>query len=315
MTTTSTLVATPSATSTRRPARRSTLTRRRQRVGWLFVAPFALVFVTFLIVPLAYAFWLSLHTKSLAFGTRLTWLDNYTKAFTDPAFLSGVRRVLLFAVVMVPVQLGIALVVALVLDTLTSRLAAFSRLMVFLPYAVPAVIGALMWGFLYSPNFGPVTSIARFFGTGAPNLLDSDSIFWSLVNVVSWQWVGYYMVIIYSALQGVNPQIYEAARLDGANGWQTALRIKVPMISSTLVLITVFSLIGTLQFFNEPTVLGTIAPGAIPPDYTPNMYSFAQAFSYSSFNYASAISFALGVVVFIGSYTFLFVARKRSGLK
>jgi multiple sugar transport system permease protein len=315
MTTTQTVAATTNATGSRDRPRRSTLTRRRQRFGWLFVAPFALVFITFLIVPLAYALWLSLHTKSLAFGTRLTWFDNYDKAFTDPSFLTGVRRVLAFAIVMVPIQLGIALVIALVLDTLTTRLAAFSRLLVFLPYAVPAVIGALMWGFLYSPSFGPVTQIAQTLGTGAPNLLDSDSIFWSLVNVVTWQWVGYYMIIIYSALQGVDPQLYEAARLDGASGWQTALRIKVPMISSTLVFITVFSLIGTLQFFNEPSILGTLAPGAIPPDYTPNMYSFAQAFSYSAFNYASAISFALGVVVFVGSYTFLFVTRKRSGLQ
>ena len=293
----------------------TTLTRRRQRFGWLFVAPFALVFVTFLIVPLAYAFWLSLHTKSLAFGTKLTWFDNYTKAFTDPSFVDGVRRVLAFAIVMVPIQLILALVVALVLDTLTTRLAAFSRLFVFLPYAVPAVIGALMWGFLYSPSFGPVTQIGQALGTGAPNLLDAGSIFWSLVNVVTWQWVGYYMIIIYSALQGVDPQIYEAARLDGASGWQTAIRVKVPMISSTLVLITVFSLIGTLQFFNEPSILQTLAPGAIRPDYTPNMYSFTQAFSYSAFNYASAISFALGLVVFLGSYTFLFVTRKRSGLQ
>jgi multiple sugar transport system permease protein len=315
MTTSQSVVVTARATGNRGRVRRSTMFRRRQRFGWLFVAPFALVFVTFLIVPLAYALWLSLHTKSLAFGTRLTWFDNYTKAFQDPSFLTGVRRVLAFAVVMVPIQLGIALLVALVLDTLTTRLAAFSRLFVFLPYAVPAVIGALMWGFLYSPSFGPVTQIGQVLGTGAPNLLDSNSIFWSLVNVVTWQWVGYYMIIIYSALKGVDPQLYEAARLDGASGWQTAVRIKVPVISSTLVFITVFSLIGTLQFFNEPFILGGIAPGAIPPDYTPNMYSFAQAFSYSAFNYASAISFALGVVVFVGSYIFLFAARKRSGLK
>src|SRR5688572_11767113 len=162
----SVVVATTSATGNRGRVRRSTMFRRRQRFGWLFVAPFALVFVAFLIVPLAYALWLSLHTKSLAFGTRLTWFDNYTKAFADPSFLTGVRRVVAFAVVMVPIQLGIALVVALVLDTLTTRLAAFSRLFVFLPYAVPAVIGALMWGFLYSPSFGPVTQL---FGTAAPN--------------------------------------------------------------------------------------------------------------------------------------------------
>ncbi|MCM0618786.1 carbohydrate ABC transporter permease [Nocardioides bruguierae] len=292
----------------------SVLTRRRQRTGWLFIAPFALVFTTFLVVPLGYAFWLSLHTKSLAFGTRFSGLENYTKAFTDPAFLEGVRRVLAFALVMVPLQLGIALVVALVLDSLTTRLAAVSRLLVFVPYAVPAVIGAMMWGFLYSPDFGPFTQLSELLGLPAPDLLDHGSIFSSLVNIVTWQWVGYYMVIIYSALQGIDQEIYEAAQLDGANGLQTALRVKVPMIASTMVLITVFSLIGTLQFFNEPTILQAVAPGAITPDYTPNMYAYAQAFSYSAFNYASAISFSLGLVTFLGSYVFLFLTRKRNGL-
>ncbi|MDQ1287797.1 MAG: multiple sugar transport system permease protein [Actinomycetota bacterium] len=299
---------------TLRPERPGSLHRRRQRVGWLFVAPFTAVFIAFLIVPLGYAFWLSLHTKSLAFGTSFTWFENYAKVLDDPAFVRGVVRVAAFAVVMVPLQILLALSVALVLDTLTTRLAAFSRLMIFVPYAVPAVIGAMMWGFLYSPNFSPANGLFEFFGAQAPNFLGSDSIFWSLVNVVTWQWVGYYMIIIYSALQGVDPEIYEAARLDGAGGWQTAIRIKTPIISSTLVLITVFSLIGTLQFFNEPQVLQAVAPSVLIPEYTPNMYSFAQAFSYSAFNYASAISFSLGVVVFIGSYLFLFLTRKRSGL-
>lgn len=312
MTTTTPPDLTTAGAGARGRARPALLIRRRQRVGWLFILPFALIFALFLIVPLIYAFWLSLHTQSLVFGSHFNWFSNYATAFTDPDFLAGVRRVILFAVVMVPIQLGVALVVALVLDSVTTRLAAFSRLMVFLPYAVPAVIGTLMWGFLYSPDFGPLTGL---FGTHAPNLLGTNLVFWGLVNVVTWQWVGYYMIIIYSALQGVDPEIYEAARLDGANGWQTAVRIKVPMISSTLVLITMFSIIGTLQFFTEPEVLQALAPDAIGPAYTPNMDSFTQAFSYSAFNYASAISFALGVVVFVGSYLFLFLTRKRSGLR
>jgi ABC-type sugar transport system permease subunit len=297
-----------------RTERRGLLVRRRQRVGLLFVAPFTAVFIAFLIIPLGYAFWLSLHTRSLAFGTSFTWFQNYSKVLDDPAFVRGVVRVASFAVVMVPIQILLALSVALVLDTLTTRLAAFSRLMIFVPYAVPAVIGAMMWGFLYSPNFSPANGLFELFGVQAPNFLGENAIFWSLVNVVTWQWVGYYMIIIYSALQGIDPEIYEAARLDGAGGWQTASRIKTPMISSTLVLITVFSLIGTLQFFNEPQVLQAVTPSVLTPEYTPNMYSFAQAFSYSAFNYASAISFSLGVVVFVGSYLFMYLTRKRSGL-
>jgi multiple sugar transport system permease protein len=103
--------------------------------------------------------------------------------------------------------------------------------------------------------------------------------------------------------------------MDGANGFQIALRIKVPMIASALVLILVFAIIGTLQFFTEPQVLRGVAAGSIDASFTPNLYAYTLAFSYSQFNYASAISFALGLVVFIGSYLFLFLSRKRSGLQ
>ena len=153
------------------------------------------------------------------------------------------------------------------------------------------------------------------FGATAPSFLDQSSIFGSLVNIVTWQWSGYYMIIIYAALRGIDPSIYEAARIDGANAFQTALRIKVPMISSSMVMVLIFAMIGTLQFFTEPQVLRGVAQGAIPISYTPNMYAYSLAFSYSQFNYASAISFALGIIVFIGSYVFLFLTRKQSGLK
>jgi multiple sugar transport system permease protein len=89
----------------------------------------------------------------------------------------------------------------------------------------------------------------------------------------------------------------------------------VPMISSSMVMIVVFALIGTLQFFTEPQVLRSSAMGAIPTDYTPNMYAFATAFNYSQFNYASTLAFSLGFLVFVGSYVFLFLTRKQSGLK
>lgn len=293
----------------------SSIETNRQRWGWLFVAPFTVIFLTFLVAPIAYAFWMSLRSKTLATGDRFVGLGNYAKAFTDPLFLHGLVRVALYAIVMVPVQIVVALVAALVLDTLTTRLSKLSRLMIFVPYAVPAMIGALMWGFLYSPRFGPANDILGLVGLHAPNFLAQNMIFTSLVNIVTWQWSGYYMVVIYAALRSVDPSIYEAARIDGASGWQVSTRIKVPMISSSMVMVIVFSLIGTLQFFTEPQVLRSIAQGAIPPDYTPNMYAYSLAFSYSQFNYASTIAFALGGVVFIGSYFFLFLTRKQSGLQ
>lgn len=288
--------------------------RNRQRWGWIFLTPFAVVFLVLLVAPLAYAFWMSLHTNTLAAGESFTGLANYQRAFTDPLFLGGLRRVALFVLVMVPIQLGVALAAALVLDTLTTRLSRFSRLMIFVPYAVPGMIGALMWGFLYSPRFGPATDIFGLFGAAPPSFLAPGTVFYSLVNIVTWQWSGYYMIIIYAALRGIDPAVYEAARIDGANGRQIALRIKVPMISAALVMVVIFALIGTLQFFTEPSILRNVAAGAIPVDYTPNMYAHGLAFSYQQFNYASTISFALGVIVFAFSYLFLFLTRKKSGL-
>ena len=296
-----------------RPATRKRTARERQhsRTGWLFVAPFGVVFVVFLVTPLVYAFYLSLFSKGLATGTAFAGVNNYIRAFTDPSFLKGVWFVVRFSIVLIPVQMLVSLAAALVLDNLTNRFARFARLMIFLPYAVPAVIGALMWGFLYSPSFGPLEQL---FGADAPFLLSPDNIFYGLMNVVTWQWAGYYMIIIYAALRGIDPTIYEAAKIDGANSWQVALRIKIPMVRSALVLILVFALIGTLQFFTEPQVLGPVANGTITPDFTPNIYAFNLAFKYAQFNYASAISFSLGAIVFVGVYIFLFVTRKRGSV-
>jgi multiple sugar transport system permease protein len=280
-------------------------------VGWLFVAPFGIVFLVFLVAPLVYAFWLSLFSKGLATGTTFTGLGNYAKAFTDPTFLSGALFVVVFSAVLIPLQMLVSLSAALVLDALTTKLSRFSRLMIFVPYAVPAVIGALMWGFLYSPGFGPLAQLFAVFHASAPNLLSSGNVFGALLNVVTWQWAGYYMIIIYAALQGIDNSIYEAARIDGANQWQIALRVKVPMVGSAMVLILVFALIGTLQFFTEPQILSTSSNGAITPTFTPNMYAYNLAFANSQINYASAISFALGLIVFIGVYIFLFATRRK----
>ena len=292
-------------------AARGRVRLREHLLGWLFVGPFALVFLAFLIAPLAYAAYLSLFQRKLIGGTSFVLFDNYLKAFTDPSFLSGTWFVIRFSLVAIPLQIGIALALALILDAVTSLFARFARLMIFLPYAIPTVIGAIMWGFLYSKSFGPLADVFGLFGAAAPDLLSSNNIFYGLVNIVTWQWVGYYMIILYAALQGIDPSLYEAARIDGAGRWQIAFRIKIPLISPAILLILVFSLIGTLQFFNEPQILRPLAAGAIGPDFTPNMYAYQQAFGLANINYGSAISFALGGVVFVGVYAFLFFTRKR----
>ncbi|WEV64190.1 sugar ABC transporter permease [Bifidobacterium sp. ESL0732] len=294
---------------------KSLSTTRANRWGWIFTAPFGIVFILFLVVPLVYAFFVSLYSYTQVRGTIFTGLANYKRVFTDPIFLNGLKLVVLYTIVMVPIQLLFALLLALVLDTMKSKFASVSRLLYFLPYAIPVVIGALMWGFLYSKDMGPFTSLFQLFGMKAPDFLAPGSIFGSLVNMVTWQWTGYYMVILYSALQSIPTDLYESARIDGASEVKIALKIKVPMITSSMVMVTIFALIGTLQFYTEPMVLRNNANSAIPPEYTPNMYAQALEFNYNQMNYAATVSFALGLLVVIFSVVFMVLTRKQSGLE
>jgi multiple sugar transport system permease protein len=306
-------------TPTRRPAatpRPVGRAPRRRHVtdhpvaGALFVLPFLLVVIGFLVVPLGYAFWLSLSSKSLALGARFTGLDNYTRALTDPMLLDGLLRVVVFGAVQIPLMLGIALAAALVLDAVSTRFAVAFRLVAFMPYAVPAVLGALMWGFLYSRTFGPFADLPTLFGGDPVDFFSSSLLLVSLGNIVTWAWTGYNMIILYSALQGVPREMYEAARVDGASQVQIALRVKVPAIRQAISLAAVFAVIGTMQFFVEPYVMSRFAP-QISAGYTPNLYAYNQAFAYSDFHYSAAISFALGFVVFVAAYTFVLVSRRR----
>ncbi|GAB2794909.1 carbohydrate ABC transporter permease [Amycolatopsis magusensis] len=292
------------------------MTRRRLTdhpvAGILFVLPFFLVVVVFLVVPLGYAFWLSLSSKSLALGTRFTGFDNYVRAFTDPMLLDGFLRVVVFGAVQIPVMLGIALVGALALDAITTRFAVAFRLIAFMPYAVPAVLGALMWGFLYSRTFGPFADLPTVFGGAPVDFFSAGLLLASLGNIVTWAWTGYNMIVLYSALQGVPRELYEAALIDGASQIQLAWRIKVPAIKQAIALATVFTVIGTMQFFVEPYVMSRFAP-QISAGYTPNLYAYNQAFAYSDFHYSATISFTLGFVVFVAAYAFVLVSRRRRG--
>ena len=294
----------PSATAgTRRTAK-----FKEAATGWLFALPFTVLLIAFLLLPMAYALKISLYRSTLIEGEVFAWFDNYKQAIEDPLVRQGVVRVLVFGLVQTPVMIGIALVAALLIDATTSRFSRFFRLAAFVPYAVPVVIGTLMWGFLYSDSIGPFSGLGVDFVSG-------DVVLASLGNITTWQWAGYNMIVLYAALQGLPRETYESARIDGAGELQIAWRIKTPMIGSALILATLFTIMGTLQFFTEPLILQPLNPGAITQHYTPNVYAYNQAFSFQQYNYSAAISFLLGAVVFVGSYIFLFATRKRSALR
>ena len=177
-------------------------TRRRSRwTGWGFVGPFMAVFALVFLAPIVYSLWLSLFQTQLVGGTSFVGFDNYARVLSDPQFWDGAGRVTLFLLVQVPVMLGISLLVALAIDSGRLYGRDFFRLTIFLPYAVPGVVAALMWGFMYGERFGLVGNVNDLFGTSIPDPLASALVLPAIGNIVTWEFVGYNMLIFYSALR------------------------------------------------------------------------------------------------------------------
>jgi len=272
---------------------------RRSWAGWWFVGPFMLVFTLVLIAPLLYAIYLSLFRDSLIGGTHFVGFENYALAIVDPKFWDATGRVVLFLVVQVPIMLILALVAALALDSARLRFVPFYRLSIFLPYAVPGVVAVMIWGYMYGDQFGLVADLNRWLGDVVPSPLSATFILPAIGNIVTWEFVGYNMLIFFSALQAVPQEQYEAAEIDGAGALRTVFSIKLPAIRGAIVVATIFSIIGSFQLFNEPAVLQKIAPNSISSYFTPNMYAFNLSFAGSQFNYAAAIAIISGVITMI----------------
>ncbi|RZU63439.1 carbohydrate ABC transporter permease [Zhihengliuella halotolerans] len=275
---------------------------RGRWTGWWFLGPFMLVFVLVFIAPVVYSVYLSLFHTQMVGGTTFVGFDNYARAFTDGAFWAGLIRVGLFLLIQVPIMLAISLLVALAVDSGRLYGRDFFRISIFMPYAVPAVVASLMWGFMYGTRFGLVGNLNDFFGWNLPNLLSPDLVLLSIGNIVTWEFVGYNMLIFYAALRVVPASLYEAAAIDGAGQWRVVAAIKIPAIRGALVVATIFSIIGSFQLFNEPAILQSLAPNAISSSFTPNLYAYSLSFAGQQQNYSATIAIIMGVVTMIVAY-------------
>ena len=303
---------TSSTTAARIPGgRRKRKLKRHGFAGFAFTLPFMVLFVALFIAPLIYALYLSLYREQLVGGNAFVGLDNYTEGLKDKAFTDGVKRVALFMVVQVPIMLTLALVFALIIDSGKVIFAKLYRVGFFVPYAVPTVIAALMWGFLYGRDFGPFADVANKLNTAPPNFLGDTAMLWSIANVSTWTFTGYNMIIFYAALRAIPAELYEAAAVDGAGAFRTALYIKLPLLRPAILLCTIFSVIGSFQLFAEPRVFYDIAPQVIGKSYTPNLYVYNLAFADQRLNYAAALSFMLGAVVFIVSFVVMRISTRQ----
>lgn len=268
------------------------------------------------VVPIGYALSQSLYEKKssgLGFGpTRVVFsgFANFSGVLGDGAFWSSMLRTLLFGTAQLTVMLGLSLLLALLLDGVAARAVRFFRAALLIPYVVPAVVSTVMWLFLYSPTGSPLLDMAHRAGADI-DFFGGLNTYLSLGNLLTWQGVGFNMILISAALQALPRELYEAARLDGAREWRIAWSVKIPNITGILVLTGMFSLIGRLQLFAEPLMLRQIAPESINTDFTPMMEIYDKAFKTGNYQYAAAESLVLAVVTGILAFVFYHVTNRK----
>ncbi len=303
---------------TRTAARRRRRARRRPRAApYLFLAPAGILFVLFILLPAGYAVVLSLRRTKVEGGIigqqveSFVGLENYRDVLSDPEFVDSLVRLAIYGGIVVPVMLGLALLFALLLDSPVVRLARFSRIAIFLPYAVPGVIASLMWGFMYLPDLSPMGDAAAALGLPEPDFFTERSIFLSVANIAIWGGVGFNMLVIYTALRSVPRDLYDAARIDGCTELRLAWHIKLPLIAPALVMTTLFSLIATLQVFSEPMTLDPLT-NVLPSTWVPLMKIYSDGFRDDDIYAAAAASVILAVVALVLSLLVLRTVQSRA---
>lgn len=280
------------------------------------IGPALILFLLFMAAPIVYTVFISFQrTKvtSLYGGSRDTiWVgfENYINSF-DSEFLASIGRVIGYGFILVPIMLGLALLFALLLDSPRTRSKTFSRVAIFLPFAVPAVISSLLWGFLYLPSVSPFSYILTSLGLPTPDVLAPDIITFAIANIGIWGGTGFNMIVIYTSLKAIPSDIYEAARIDGCSERQIAWRIKIPIVMPAIIMTFLFSMIATLQVFAEPMTLKPMT-NSISSTWSPLMKIYRDAFQNSDIYSAAATSVIVAIGTLAISYFFLAVVQKRA---
>jgi multiple sugar transport system permease protein len=293
----------------RRPAPPHRASRARQgQAGLAMTTPFLLLYALFFLAPFVYSVVLSLRSP-LTGG--FVGLFNYRNVVGNGQFWSAVQRMVYFGVIQVTLMIGIAIALALLLDSPYCRGKKFFALAYFFPYAVPGVIAAVMWAFLLEPDLDNALNVPHVLGlaSGTLNPLSYRWVLYAMMLIVTWEWAGYNMTILLTSLTSVPREVLESGRIDGASELALALRIKLPMIRRTVAFITVISIIGTLQLFNEPMILNDIA--SIGTSYTPNQLIYNTAFQFGNEQLAAAQSIVLALITVVATAAFYGIMRRR----
>ncbi len=274
---------------------------REALVGWAFSAPFLILFLVFLALPILASFVLSFTDFSLGnlvdpLSAPFVGLKNYVRLFHDAKFLQAAFNTGYFVIVGVALNLAVGLAAAVALNRGITRFRAVFRVGYYLPVVTSIIAVAVIWRFLFNADFGPVNGALRAVGVNGPNWLANPTLAMPIIIVLAvWRNFGNAMIIFLAGLQGIPNDLYEAARIDGATRWQEFRHITLPMLRPTTLFLTVLTTIGFLQVFEEPFVM--TQGGPLNKTLSISMLVYQQAFNFFHQGYASAMAYTLFVVI------------------
>jgi multiple sugar transport system permease protein len=266
-----------------------------------FLTPGLGLLALFVVVPLLLTAWISLHSGSMAMSySQLQWvgLHNYTIIFQQSTFRTALINVFLYSAANIVIILPLAVLLGVFLQQTRIRAKNVLRTVLFLPYMIPTVAVAIVWGYLYEPQYGPINQILGWMHIPAQDWLGSiNEAMISLVILNVWQTLGYYVVIVVAGLTEIPQEYYEAAAIDGASWFQQQLYVTLPLLNRSLAFVFVILTINTLQIFDPVYVLTQGSPVNSTDVVAYQMY--VTAFNYGQAGLASAMAMVLLAVVLL----------------
>ncbi|MER5948162.1 sugar ABC transporter permease [Streptomyces sp. NPDC001904] len=292
----------------RKPGGRSKL--RTRATPYAFLAPVIVLFVGFKVYPVLYALYLSF-TQNVGGVITFVGGTNYRRIFGDPLFWTALRNTLEILVIQVPLMLGLAILLAVALNSKLLKWRSFFRV----AYFVPIVMGLVAYGILFSALLNYQNGFINYLLTsvGLPRIPWLTDPFWakaSIIMAMTWHYTGQSAVMYLAQLQAIPGELYEAAQVDGATRRQQFWHVTIPGLRPTILLTVVLSTIGTLQLFDEPYVLTNGGPDNAT--LTVGMYLYNTAFKNFDFGYASALGYVLAIIVTAISVIQSLVLRRRA---
>jgi multiple sugar transport system permease protein len=282
------------STRGQRPAGR--LRRQEIRNFYLFISPWLLGFVLFVLFPVLFSLYLSFTEYNVVTPARFVGLDNYVRLAQDPLFWKSLSNTGIYTALHLPLALLLALMLALLLNRNVRGTPIFSSIF-YLPSIIPIVSTSLMWMWIFNLKWGVLNLFLRALGLKAIPWLGSE--FWAkpALVVMSLWWVGTNMVIYLASLKDVPQELYEAAEVDGAHAWTKFWRITLPMISPTILFTVIMGVIGSFQVFAQANIM---TEGG-PQDATLFLvlYLYNNAFRWLRMGYASTLAWVLFLIVLV----------------